>query len=257
MIAFAQSRGLRPGNKALADLPQRGGIRRLVPILLLAAGLAHASPLDCGGRDSLWFGALEQGEILDTALACRNTGKAPIRLDSVLSSCPCLTAWADKPVLAPGAKTTIHLRLDTEGMRDTVEYPLRLAAGEPSPVRRDLWVRGTVEKLVSAEPDFLDFGDFRRDSVRVFLVGGPAGRRFSIKSATSMRGYVDAKWSPVELVRSDSGWSVGKGGAPGWRVEVTVKSKQVAERWLSEELSLELSGLPQRTLRLRVLGYSP
>lgn len=53
--------------------------------------------------------------VVKTEFTCRNTGKAPVHIESVRSACVCCTAaYATKKTLAPGESGAIVVRVDFE-----------------------------------------------------------------------------------------------------------------------------------------------
>ena len=86
--------------------------------LLLALGLLAQSAFGAGLK---WEGTTKRIEarveerVVKTEFAYRNTGKVPVRIESVRGACVCCTsAYATKKKLAPGESGLVVVRVDFE-----------------------------------------------------------------------------------------------------------------------------------------------
>lgn len=121
------------------------------------------------------FPTVLYGEWITHTFVLRNSGKSPITLQRIQSSCGCLTAvlgGGDEkhlPTLAPGATLSLQVTLDTAQMLDIISTPL-LAGSE---THKQVWVYTTADSLhpavvlemrghimsgVTIEPATLNFG---------------------------------------------------------------------------------------------------
>lgn len=59
--------------------------------------------------------ARQEDRVVKTEFSCRNTGKSPVRIESVRGVCVCCTsAYATKKKLAPGESGAVVVRVDFE-----------------------------------------------------------------------------------------------------------------------------------------------
>ena len=74
----------------------------------------------------------------------------------------------------------------------------------------------------------------------------------------SERSAVDVRWQKVELVRMGNKWelSSSRGAVTGFQITLQAKTGP-GRQSLSDEIVLDLNHELQKTLRLRVVGYSP
>lgn len=223
------------------------------------AGLACAgapSPLDCGPV-VVDAGIVPQGRTVRLERTCRNASASDLTLQSPATACSCLSARFDHRHLAPGARTKLLMVLETAPLADRVEFAVDISF-HPDQIGQTLMVNADVRPSVIALPEYVDMGDFRKSPVRQVLIVDTTGKPFGIRQATTERSEVDVRWTQVELVRMGNHWeqSSSHGAVTGFQVTLSVKP-QGNRKSVSDEVEFQLSHEVQKTLRLRVVGYSP
>jgi len=230
----------------------------LLPICL-AAGLVSAgnTDLDCGPIE-VDAGIVPQGSVVHLERTCRNEGTASIALLPPHTACSCLSAQFDRRVLGPGAHTVLKMVLQTSPLADQVEFAVDIPLKNPDSILLTLLVSADVRPSVIAVPEYVDMGDFRKSQERQVLIVDTTGRPFTIRQATSERSEVDVRWTPVELVRMGDHWepATTRGAVTGYQITLSARSES-GRKSLSDEIQIELTNELQKSLRLRVVGYSP
>ena len=189
---------------------------------------------------------------------CRNTSAQELVVQEIGTGCSCLSARIDKKRLPPGAKTVLHLQLDTDPLADKVEFAVEIPVKGKDSSNEVLVVSADVQPSVVAFPEYLDMGDFRKNSVRQILVVDTTGRAFAIRQSTTSRSEVDVRWTQVELVRMGDRWEPATRGGAVTGYQITVQAKSGSARHsLSDEIQLDLTHDLQKSVRIRVVGYSP
>jgi hypothetical protein len=225
--------------------------------VLFGTACAGAQPvLDCGPV-VVDVGAVPQGRVVRMERTCRNASAAEVSLIPPSTACSCLSARFDRRKLAPGAKARLLMVLETDPLADRVEFAVDLSV-RPEHIAQTLMVSANVRPSVIAVPEYVDMGDYRRNPVRQVLIVDTTGRSFSIRQAATERSEVDVRWTPVELVRMGNHWepSTSRGAVNGYQITITAHA-QPGRKSLSDEIELLLSHDSQKSLRLRVVGYSP
>ena len=69
---------------------------------------------------------------------------------------------------------------------------------------------------------------------------------------------MEVRWTPVELVRMGDRWqpSTARGAVTGYQITLSARP-QSGRKSISDEVEIELTNELQKSLRLRVVGYSP
>lgn len=104
-------------------------MKKLLLLTVFAAGLAtvmQAQPQTTPGldpsapvmkfeTDTMNFGTVKQGTIVERDYVFTNTGKTPLIITSAVGSCHCTVPEYPKEPIAPGKKGTIHVTFDSNG----------------------------------------------------------------------------------------------------------------------------------------------
>lgn len=226
----------------------------------LGASIAVGKPpvLDCGSTE-VGLGAIAQGRVVHVERVCRNIGAVEVVLEPPTTACRCLSATFDRRRLPPGGAARLRMGLQTESISDRVEFAvdLGLRAARDS-ARQILMVSADVRPSVIAIPEYVDLGDFRRTPVRQVLILDTTGRPFSIRQVVSERSEVDIRWTQVELVRMGDRWepATSRGAVTGYQMTLSARPSG-GRKSLSDEVEVDLSHELQKSVRLRVVGYSP
>ncbi|HNY29586.1 MAG TPA: hypothetical protein PKO15_01750 [Fibrobacteria bacterium] len=231
----------------LAGLAGMGGLE----------GTCWASPLDCGPIQ-VSAGIVPQGKVVHLERTCRNHGASEVTLSPPVTGCTCLSAQFANKRVAPGGETRLRLALETAPLGDRVEFSVDFTTRSKDTTRQMLVVTADVRPSVIALPQYVDMGDFRRQGTRQVLILDTTGRSFDIEQAVSERSAVDVRWTRVELVRMGSKWELSntRGAVTGFQITLQAHPGSVRQS-LSDEIVLDLNHELQKTLRLRVVGYSP
>ena len=234
-------------------------IRTHIHLLVLAglARLTSASGLECGPT-SIDLGTVPQGRLVTIDRTCQNTGTRDLEIQDIATGCTCLSATVDRQRLSPGAKTRLRLRLETSPLADKVEFAVEIPFRSKDTSSENLVVSADIHPSVVAFPEYLDMGDFRKNGARQILVVDTTGKQFTIKQSSTARSEVEVRWTQVELVRMGDKWQTATRGGAVTGYEITVQSRPGSTRHsLSDEIQLDLGHDLQKTLRIRVVGYSP
>lgn len=231
--------------------------RTLSTCLLALTVQGTAGNLECGPA-SIDAGVVPQGRVVTLDRGCRNTGTREITIQTIRTGCTCLTAKLEKTKLGPGERSRLRLWLETDPLADKVEFAVEIPYREKTASTEILNVVADVRPSVVAVPEYLDMGDFRKTGARQFLVVDTTGGAFTIRQIAAVRGEVDVRWAPVELVRMGHKWepSTRRGAVTGYQVTVQIKPGSIRNS-LSDEIQIDLTHASQKALRVRILGYSP
>lgn len=235
-------------------------MHRIQTLALALATLARtgaSSSLECGPA-AIDLGVVPQGKTVALERSCRNTSAREIQIQEITTGCSCLGASVSRKTVPPGGKTTLRIELETQPLADRVEFAVELPYRGKDAAAELLTISADVRPSVVAFPEYLDMGDFRKGGIRQILVVDTTGRSFSIRQASTARSEVDVRWTQVELVRMGGRWEpvLRDGAVTGYQLSVQVRPGSV-RRSLSDEIQLELQHDLQKSLRIRVLGYSP
>jgi len=95
--------------------------------LLLSACLAEAPDIDVvSGVD---LGSIVKGDVATATLAVRNSGGAPLVIQSVSTSCGCTTATIEPMTIPAGGKGILHIAYDSNAH-----------AEDAGPIRRHVFI---------------------------------------------------------------------------------------------------------------------
>jgi len=78
-----------------------------------AAPAATAAPVLALETTTLPLGDVPNGDIVTRDVVVRNTGGAPLVVESVITSCGCTTATLDPMTIPPNATATLHITFDS------------------------------------------------------------------------------------------------------------------------------------------------
>ena len=224
------------------------------------AAAPSAAVLDCGPatHDA---GIVVQGRERTTEVSCRNVADRLLDLREIVTGCPCLAATASPSgEIPPGGQVKIKLRLDSDGLTDRVGFPVEGQIRALAAPVLLFHYEADVRPSVVAYPQYLDLGDWKKGGEKTLLLVDTTGGSFGIQRASSSRGTVDVRWTPVGLLRTEDRWTIttGKSAVSGYLVTIQprVASKE-SRRSLSDEVQLDLRHGVQQNVRVRIVGFSP
>lgn len=226
-------------------------------VLAALAGTGNSAVLECG-PESVDFGTVPQGKTVTLDRVCQNTSSREIQIQPISTGCTCLSAKLDRKTIAPGAKARLRLEMETTPLADRVEFAVEIPYHGKEPASELLNVSADVRPSVVAFPEYLDLGDFRKGGPRQILVVDTTGRPFGIRQSSTARSELEVHWTPVELVRMGNRWQPATQGGAVTGYQLTVQVRQGStRRSLSDEIQLDLVHDLQKSLRIRVVGFSP
>jgi len=215
--------------------------------------------MDCGPlvHDA---GVVAQGRILSSDVVCRNTTERTVDLHELVTGCPCLAISPSTPgEIAPGASVHLRLTLSTDGLTDRVGFPVETVLHAGSQPVALFHYEADVRPSVIAYPEYIDLGDWKRGGEKTFLLVDTTGASFGIEKASSSRNTVEVRWVQVGLLRVNGHWTIASGKAAVSGYQVTLQPHAAGKdgrRSLSDEVVLDLRHAVQRTVRVRVMGFS-
>lgn len=90
------------------------------------------------------FGELKMGAKAQHKYMLTNSGKTPLIVRHVISSCGCTVAKMAKQVIAPGETLPIEIEFDTKGRKGRQQKSITVITNAPASPNVSLWVTGTV-----------------------------------------------------------------------------------------------------------------
>ncbi len=89
------------------------------------------------------FGTIEQGEQVTYTYKFKNTGKSPLIIQDVRTSCGCtVPSYSDKPV-GPGSEGFLKIRFNSAGKHGN-QYKLITVTSNTKPEKTELIIKGNV-----------------------------------------------------------------------------------------------------------------
>lgn len=234
-------------------------MRGLAGILLglsLAPVEGRSLPLECS-QEAPNFGIVAKGLPASLRLTCRNTGKTPLQLETPGSNCPCLTASLGRDRLAPGEATEVRLRLATDELSGKAQFYVAIPLHGAMEGAKILPTTVVVKPQVIAIPEFIDLGDVRQGVSRQVLILDTTGSPLELKHSRVRKGSVQVRIQSTQFLQKGGHWQAvsSRGALQGYVLEIQTRPGQ--SQPISDEVELEFDNSPQRTMRLRITGYSP
>jgi hypothetical protein len=90
------------------------------------------------------FGAMTDGEVGQTKFKFTNTGKSPLRIRKVESSCGCTASAPKDKVIEPGATSQINVTFNSQGKRNVVRKSITVVSNDPSNSVERLTIKAKV-----------------------------------------------------------------------------------------------------------------
>jgi hypothetical protein len=93
-------------------------------------------------EESIDFGKIKQGEVLNHVFVFQNVGEETLRINKVQSSCGCTAALITKQEVAPGEKGEVKVTFNSRGFRGKLNKYIYVDTNDPT--------RSTIRLSVSA-----------------------------------------------------------------------------------------------------------
>ncbi|MEN9353979.1 MAG: hypothetical protein RL318_1304 [Fibrobacterota bacterium] len=228
--------------------------------ILVGIGLLSSEgwglPLECS-QEMPNFGAVAKGQESSLRLVCRNTSRVPLQLEPPGSSCPCLQATISKERLAPGEALEVKLYLSTAGLSGKSQFYVAIPLHGPMEGAKILPTVVDVRPQVIAIPEFVDLGNVRQNGARQVLVLDTTGSPLELRHTRVRNGSVQVRIQSSQFLQRGGRWQPvpSRGAIQGYVLEI--QPRQGSTQAVSDEIELVFENSPQRTLRLRITGYSP
>jgi len=136
-------------------------MRRLVFSIVLLSGFlivacSSGQPGIAADETSLDLGDVINGDILTRDLTLRNTGKADLEINDIITSCTCTQATVDPMTISAGQSGILHIRFDSGFHGPDLTGPLirQVFINSNDPKQPEL----KIEFLVNVETNALSAG---------------------------------------------------------------------------------------------------
>jgi len=115
------------------------------------------------------------GSILDTAkktttFEFTNTGKSPLEISDVRSSCGCTVPELPKTIYAPGETGTLTVVFDPENRHGPQHRAVRVATNDPANQLAQLHIRAHVKPAIEISPRAAQFGSVKPGSTQAVMI---------------------------------------------------------------------------------------
>lgn len=143
------------------------------------------------------FKEVLEGEIVEHAYSVRNSGKSPLVIKSVRTSCGCTTAKRPDTI-APGESDQIVVKGNTSGYGGhRFEKVILVSTNDPGQKEIRLTLEGTVERFADIKPRMINLhGNVGEDLVKEVKIAPNAKYPFKIlavKPDDNLKGKIDLK----------------------------------------------------------------
>ncbi len=116
------------------------------------------------------FGTVAEGEVVRHVFPVRNTGGAPLKIESARGSCGCTATVVSANEVPPGGEARIEVAVNTQGRRGALDKSVVVASNDPKNPRLTLKVVGRVEVIAGFSPPYLNLGRMLKGSKRTEVV---------------------------------------------------------------------------------------
>jgi hypothetical protein len=128
-----------------------------VLILFLSNGLLPAQNIRLLTPETMEFGRLQEGQTVEGRIQFVNTGKAPIEIQNIQTSCGCTATQVEKMRYEPGDTATIRYTIRTKGFRGVVRKTITVHFTDPDMKELYFIAQGTLYADIEVTPPFIDF----------------------------------------------------------------------------------------------------
>ncbi|MBI5789608.1 MAG: DUF1573 domain-containing protein [Candidatus Schekmanbacteria bacterium] len=119
------------------------------------------------------FGSIEQGEKVTHIFNFKNTGKDPLVIDKVQSSCGCTAAILSSKTILPGESGSIETTFNSSRFHGRINKTITVNSNDPDePVVRLQLTGKVTSELMIIPPDELFFGliEYKKPAAKSFLL---------------------------------------------------------------------------------------
>ncbi|HEV3144103.1 MAG TPA: DUF1573 domain-containing protein [Gemmataceae bacterium] len=162
----------------------------------LLVGLALGAPAWADGLASLFdaqrhdFGNVPIGPMLNHSFTIKNTTSDTLQISNVHVSCGCVSASAQKSILAPGEQTTVYATMDTRRFTGSKSVTIYVDFTAPRRETVSLLVTAYGRTDIAMNPDQLAFGAVKKGSSPSASTNITFANGLRISEATADSGYV-------------------------------------------------------------------
>ncbi len=192
------------------------------------------------------FGTMFQDEKVTHEYVFQNTGKSPLKITNVNTSCGCTAGKPPAGEIAPGEKSRISVTFASGRMRDRVTKHIYVTSNDPAEPRVTLTITGLVKVEVDVVPTGIYFG--------VLQAGQTVERSVVIKPVEAKPFKIlEVKSSDPAIVASMP-VAAGKPEPEGsYRMTITIGPLAVAKR-ISGNVTLRTDLAHQKEIVVTVYG---
>lgn len=108
--------------------------------------------MELDGKQTVELGTIPAYAVRTVPFKIKNTGKGVGNIVSIVTTCPCVSATAEKKDLQPGEETVVTLRLDASKVHGTFKRGVWLETNDPENSRLLLAASGVVRPLFLGLP---------------------------------------------------------------------------------------------------------
>lgn len=120
-------------------------------------GSLFAQSIEWVGPNTMDFGRVKEGEILEGKFQFVNKGKTAIHIRDVYASCGCTTTQLPKMMYEPGETATISYSVKTKGFRGPIRKTVEVNFEEDNLEPLVFVIQATVITEIEVTPTFIDF----------------------------------------------------------------------------------------------------
>ena len=96
-------------------------------------------------KNTFAFGSLKEGLKREGTLTFRNTGKSPLNIRRIETSCDCTIAIPSEKIIKPGASAILKISYDSHKQKNEQNKTITITTNDPDNIRTVLYVKGNVE----------------------------------------------------------------------------------------------------------------
>jgi Protein of unknown function (DUF1573) len=186
------------------------------------------------------FGTVTEGDKVSHTFTVKNTGKAPLEIKRVRSSCGCTAAVTKEKEVAPGASTEIEVTFNTRGRMGPNRKTITIQSNDEKTPNAKLEIKAMIERLLAFQPTIvrLNVGHNEEKSVEAWLTGKLAkDAKLAVGEITGDTGV------KVELAEKKEGEETKKG------IRFTLKGMKVGRGNGTVKITTGIEKVPELTVR--------